>query len=61
MITKDGNILMEAENKVKRWKKYLEQLYNGNLGESVFENEHSIEIYENTILLNISRIIKQVE
>lgn len=34
---------MEAENKVKRWKKYLEQLYNGNLGESVFENEYFIE------------------
>lgn len=43
MISKDRKILLEAENKVKRWKEYLEQLSNGNLDENVLEKEDSIE------------------
>lgn len=34
---------METEQKIKRWKEYLEELYNGNLNESVLEKEETLE------------------
>lgn len=37
---------MKAKKKVKRWKQYLEELYNGNLDESVLEKDNSIEKHD---------------
>jgi len=39
LLSKNGKILMETEQKVKQWKEYLEELYNGNLNESVLKKE----------------------
>lgn len=46
VISKDGKVFMEAEKKVKRWKQYLEELYNGNLDERVLEKEDSVEKHD---------------
>lgn len=43
LLSKDGTIFMESEKKVKRRKKYLEELYNGNLNESVLDKEETLE------------------
>lgn len=43
LISKDGKILMETEQKIKRWKKYLEELHNENLNEKMLEKEETLE------------------
>ena len=41
---KNGDLLIENEDKEKRWKEYLEELYSGNnLCKSVIEEENEVE------------------
>lgn len=37
---------METEQKVKQWKEYWEQLYNGNMKDSVLGKEETLEKYD---------------
>lgn len=43
LVSKDGKILASTEWNVKQWKELLQELYNGNLSESVLEKEETVE------------------